>query len=95
LYSLLWHLNGVKRENKKLLVLFGWDDVFHLPFAKKQALKFFKDKDIDFISPSILDWTVNQGYEPGSTNHPSLDGYYAFTNEVLVPKLKDLGWITD
>jgi hypothetical protein len=95
LYSLLWQLNGVKRENKKLLILFGWDDMFSTPFAKNQVIKFLKDKDIDYISSSILDWTIKEGYEPAITSHPQLDGYYAFTNQMLMPKLKELGWITD
>ena len=92
IYSLLWSLNGIKRTNTKLLVVFGWD--IGLPDGcKDKMINFFGLNSIATIEPSILDWTLEQGYEQSSTSHPNEEGYKAFTEEVLEPKLKSLGWI--
>ncbi len=92
IYSLLWSLNGIKRMNTKLLVVFGWDD--GLPVGcKDKMINFFGLNSIAIIEPSILDWTLEQGYEQSSSCHPNDEGYKAFTEEVLEPKLKSLGWI--
>ena len=90
IYSLLLSISGIKRTNNKLLVVFGWDAC--LPF-KDKMIDFFIKNDIDYITPSIFDWTIEQGYKQSSTNHPNKDGYKAFTNEILRPKLKSLDWI--
>ena len=92
IYSLLWSLNGIKRMNTKLLVVFGWDN--GLPDGcKDKMINFFGLNSIATIEPSILDWTLEQGYEQSSSYHPNKEGYKAFTEEVLEPKLKSLGWI--
>ena len=93
LYSILAQLNGVKRDNNKLLVLFGWDGVFTSTDEKRLVMEFLKTKQIDFIEDSIYDWSLSQGHETTSTNHPCEDGYKAYAHDVLVPKLKDLDWI--
>jgi len=93
IYQVVWQLNGVKRENNKLLVLFGWDDLFTSAIEKQNVIKFLKDRDIDYLEDSILEWTVENGHTPDDTEHPSLEGYSAYTQNVLVPKLKSLNWL--
>ena len=93
LYALLSQLNGVKRDNNKLLVLFGWDDIFESHEEKQNVIRFLKDRDIDYLEESILEWSVENKHNTMETYHPEQKGYKAYTHEVLVPKLKDLGWI--
>ena len=93
-YSTLWQLNGVKRNNDKLLVIFGWD--FTGPEEKKEIINFLKEHDIDYIEESILNWTrernfVNKDKTDGL--HPPQEGHKAFTEDVVIPKLNKLKWL--
>jgi len=92
IYPLLWSLNGIKRMNEKLIVVFGWDEGLHNG-CKEKMINFFGLNGIAHIEPSILNWTIENGYKQSSTNHPNTEGYKAFTNEILEPKLQQLGWI--
>jgi hypothetical protein len=92
IYSLLLAISGIKRTNNKLLVVFGWDACVPTP-CKDMMIDFFIKNDIDYIITSIFDWTIEQGYEQSWSYHPGMDGYRAFTNEILEPRLKQLGWI--
>jgi hypothetical protein len=104
IYQVLWQLNGIKRENTKLLVLFGWDGIFEsidLPrsaagttsIEKQNVMKFLKNKDIDYIEDSICEWSIINGYDINDTNHPTDEGYRGFTRKKLMPKLKKLKWL--
>ena len=96
LYTLLLQLNGVKRDNNKLLVLFGWDDIFESPYEKQNVMQFLQDRGIDYLEESILEWSVENNYNTMKTFHPEQAAYIAYTREVLVPKLKSLesiGWL--
>jgi len=93
-YSTLWQLNGVKRNNDKLLVIFGWDFVF--PPEKKEIINFLKEHDIDYIEESILGWsTRHEFFKKGNKNnlHPPQEGYKSFTEGCLLPKLNKLKWL--
>ncbi len=105
IYEMLLQLNGVKRNNDKLLVMFGWNDMFdeHYKFISQtdmaieevpeNVIKYLKKQGIDYIEESIYNWVLGQGYKLDSTNHPLQDGYQAYTNNVLSPKLKQLKWL--
>jgi len=90
IYSILWSLNGVKRRNTKTLVVFGWDNCFH---RKDRVVQFLKENDIDYIEESILEYSHRKGHPDGSTNHPVREGYKDFTQNKLLPKLKELDWL--
>ena len=92
-YQVLWQLNGIKRENTKLLVLFGWNGIFESDIEKQNVMKFLKNKDIDYIEDSICEWSIINGYDINDTNHPTDEGYRGFTRKKLMPKLQELGWL--
>jgi len=89
----LWQLNGIKRENTKLLVLFGWNGIFESDIEKQNVMKFLKNKDIDYIEDSMCEWSIINGHDINDTNHPTDEGYLGFTRKKLMPKLQELGWI--
>ena len=90
LYSILWGLNGIKRQNEKTLVMFGWDSAFH---DKGKVVKFLKDNDIDYIQESIMEYSIRKGHPQQDSNHPVKEGYEDFTQKKLLPKLRKLGWV--
>jgi len=91
MYEQTWAINGIKRNNNKLIVLFGWDLCF--PGESKNVIvKFLKENNIDYIRESIFDWTIKTGYSQSITNHPDRKGYRGFTRKKLMPKLQELGW---
>jgi len=59
----------------------------------ENVIKYLKKQGIDYIEESIYNWVLDQGYKLDSTNHPLQDGYQAYTNNVLSPKLKQLKWL--
>ena len=93
-YNTLWQLNGVKRNNDKLLVMFGWDGCFDNS-EKNEIMKFLKDHGIDYVEESILEWTRRHKFFKKNTDdiHPSQEGYKSFTEDCLLPKLKKLKWL--
>jgi hypothetical protein len=93
-YSTLWQLNGVKRNNDKLLVMFGWDSCWGTS-EKNGVMKFLKEHDIDYIEESILGWTSRHKFFKKNTDdiHPPQAGYKSFTEDCLLPKLKKLKWL--
>jgi len=93
LYTMLLQLNGVKRENTKLLVVFGWDGMFNSNIEKQNVIKFLKNKDIDYIEDSMCDWSITHEHGVNDTHHPTYEGYHAFTRVKLMPKLQELGWL--
>lgn len=90
IYSILWCLNGVKRRNTKTLVMFGWDSCFP---QKDIVVQFLKENDIDYIEESIVEYSRRKGHPTKSSNHPVRNGYKDFTQNKLLPKLQQLGWI--
>ncbi len=91
MYEQTWAINGIKRNNNKLIVLFGWDLCF--PGESKNVIvKFLKENNIDYIRESIFDWAIKAGYSQSITNHPDEKGYRGFTRKKLMPKLQELGW---
>jgi hypothetical protein len=93
-YNTLWQLNGIKRNNDKLLVIFGWDSCF-INSEKNEIMKFLKEHDIDYIEESILGWTHRHKFIKKDTRdmHPPQEGYKSFTEDCLLPKLKKLKWL--
>ena len=107
-YNTLWQLNGIKRNNDKLLVMFGWDSCFERGInqdervninettEKNEIIKFLKEHDIDYIEESILGWSTRHKFFKKGINddiHPPQEGYKSFTEECLLPKLKKLKWL--
>jgi len=104
-YNTLWQLNGIKRNNDKLLVIFGWDSCFERGInqdetineisEKNEIMKFLKEHDIDYIEESILGWSTRHKFlKPHRADiHPPQEGYKSFTEECLLPKLKKLKWL--
>jgi hypothetical protein len=94
MYNTLWQLNGVKRYNDKLLVLFGWDSCF-VNEEKKEIIKFLKENDIDYIEESIQGWSTRHKFFKKDKDdfHPPQQGYKSFTEDCLLPKLKKLKWL--
>tara|TARA_R110002074_G_scaffold117597_1_gene249728 strand:- start:52 stop:747 length:696 start_codon:yes stop_codon:yes gene_type:complete len=90
IYSTLWCLNGIKRRNTRTLAVFGWDSCFP---RKDRVIQFLKENDIDCIEESILEYSHRKGHPDGDTNHPVSAGYKDFTENKLLPKLKELEWI--
>jgi len=92
-YSTLWQLNGVKRNNDKLLVIFGWDFIY--PEEKKEIINFLKEHDIDYIEESIVNWTRRHKFFKKDKDkfHPPQEGYKSFTEGCLLPKLNKLKWL--
>ena len=91
MYEQTWAINGIKRNNNKLIVLFGWDLCFPNE-SKNVIVKFLKENNIDYIRESIFDWAIKAGYSQSITNHPDEKGYRGFTRKKLMPKLQELGW---
>lgn len=101
-YDTLLQLNGVKRDNDKLLVVFGWQDIFstlHMDKPGKilmlEAIKYLEKQGIDYIEESIIDYSKRlYPHKKGLTQwHPPQEGYKSFTENCLLPKLKKLKWI--
>ena len=90
LYGILWCLNGVKRRNTKTLVVFGWDDAL---YKKDRVVQFLKENDIDYIEESIYEYSTRKGHPTKLSNHPMREGYKDFTQNKLLPKLKELDWL--
>jgi hypothetical protein len=95
IYNILWQLNGVKRQNNKLLVVFGWDTCFndYGIGEKNKIVSFLKDCDIDYIEESIYEYSIRKGHKISDTSHPPDSGYKDFTQNRLLPKLKKLNWL--
>jgi hypothetical protein len=93
-YNTVWQLNGVKRNNNKLLVMFGWDSCFENE-EKYRIMEFFKKHGIDYIEESILQWSQRHNFhnENPEDIHPSQEGFKSFTEDCLLSKLKELKWL--
>jgi len=93
-YNTVWQLNGVKRNNNKLLVIFGWDSCFKNE-EKYRIIEFFKKHGIDYIEESILQWSERHNFHNENKDdiHPPQEGFKSFTEGCLLPKLKELKWL--
>ena len=94
-YEMLLQLNGVKRDNDKLLVIFGWKEAmgWNKKNSNENVIKYLKKQGIDYIEEPITDWVQDQGYKLDDTYHPTQKGYQAYTNNVLSQKLRQLKWL--
>ena len=94
-YEMLLQLNGVKRDNDKLLVIFGWKEMmgWDKNNSNENVIKYLKKQGIDYIEEPINDWVQDQGYKLDDFHHPNQKGYQAYTNNVLSQKLRQLKWL--
>ena len=96
IYEQLWSLNGIKKRNPKILVLFGYESAFDdhaINNYRHKIVEFLNENGIDYIEDTILEWAINNGHKQIDELHPDWIGYRAFTKEKLEPKLQQLGWI--
>jgi len=92
LHMMLLSLLSIKSFNKKLLVLVGHEHSFwRKPLSKLYDA--FDKFDIDYIKIGIVEFAKENKYGIEKDGHSTQQGYQAFTNNMLKPKLEQLEWI--
>jgi hypothetical protein len=92
LQELLYSLKTVKQYTDNVLVIIGWDDAIPAEYSNKFT-NFLKCNNIEYIDESILTFTKRNNLPllPDGT-HPSGAAYLAYADNMIVPKIKNLGW---
>lgn len=93
LQELLFCFKVAKKFSKKVLVFLGWDEAVPYEHSKKFT-NFLKDNNIDYISESLVSYTKRNNLPllPDGT-HPGEDAYISYANNMIVPAIKNLGWL--
>lgn len=95
-HVLLSSLLAIKSFNKKMLILFGWNDNWRWGedlSIFKNLLKAFDKFGIEYIDTSIVNYSIDHGHGIEDDGHATQKGYKAFTEKVLRQRLEQLGWI--
>ena len=91
LHQFLFMLVILKKICSRILIIHGQNE-----FLEEEHWTRLKDhlvaKDIDFVEEGMYNWCVRNNLET-QFFHPTNESYGTYTENVLVPKLKDLGWI--
>lgn len=91
LEELLFHLVSANKFTKKLLVIFGWDEVMPEDYMIKFK-QVLTQKNIQFENMSIVTWAKQNNFSFPDGYHPGKEAYKSFANDIVLPKLKTLGW---
>ncbi len=89
LENLLFHLKVVKKYTPNLLVFLGWEQSISDNYREKFFSALVKNK-IDYINEYMCEWCILKNYKMDSYLHPSYDGYEAYANEIIIPKLRQM-----
>ncbi len=102
LQNMLFIFLMIKKMCPRLLVVLGADWMIKKEHWENMK-KFFGEKNIDFVDESIVSWCIDKKLQfledlmesPTShpRGHPTEESVKIYTDEVLLPKLKSLGWI--
>ena len=92
--TFLFMTKVIKKLGQRILIFRAKDDFIsdynHWLFMKD----YFLQNQIEFIEDSIVDWCKNKQLEFYPDNfHPTRNSMHIYTKEILIPKLKSLGWI--
>lgn len=95
LENLLLMFNLIKKLCPRILIIRGSHDInFVTPDHWENMKKFFVKQHIDYVDEAIVDWCKNKDLPFMADNlHPAPEAINIYANEVLYPKLKELGWI--
>lgn len=91
--ELIFMFSIIQKLGAKLLILRGKDDYIKNNHWENMKL-FLLEKNINFINESLVDWCRQNNLEFMIDNyHPTSTSSNIYTKEILMPKLKELGWI--
>lgn len=93
LQELLFCFKVAKQFTDQVLTFVGWDEAIPDNHSKKFT-KFLKDNNIDFIAESLVTHTKanNLKFLPDGT-HPAEEAYVSYADNMIVPVIKNLGWL--
>lgn len=93
LQTLVSTLILLSKSHKKLLIFFGWSNI--LPEKYKSIFaNILRKHEINYIDNPYVDWARSNNKTFRDDTHPSQLAGEQFTDEVILPKLSELGWIT-
>lgn len=91
LQTLLFMFVILKKLCPRLLIMRGRDDFVKEHYWDNMK-KILKEKNIDYIDKSIVDWCVENNLDI-EYHHPTTTSIDIYTTNVLYPKLFSLGWL--
>lgn len=80
---------------KNLLVVYGWESLFVTEKNKKIFNEHLSRHNIPVLSEPYLDWVIREKLTLSDDNHPSMESGQIFAEKVIIPKLKQLGWVNE
>lgn len=86
-------IDSINKNGIKILVLFGWWEVFTQTKNDYMIFDFLDKRNINYIREPITDYAKENGIKLKDRIHPVEEGYKLFTEDLLQPKLKSLNWI--
>jgi hypothetical protein len=95
LETLLANIILLSAKCKNLLVMYGWESIF---FTEKNKNIFYEKllrHNIPVLTESYLDWVIQQNLPLLDDSHPTMESGEIFAEKVIVPKLKELGWLSE
>jgi len=92
LQNLLFMFNIIRKLCPKLLVIKG-NDGFVKTEHWNNMTNFLERKNIAFLNESIYTWCIENGLPIGPDRHPTKESLRVYKDNILIPKLKSLGWI--
>lgn len=93
LQTLVSTLILLSKSHKKLLIFFGWSKMLPVTHNSIFVNTLIKHK-INYIDNPYVDWAKSNNKTFRDDTHPSQLAGEQFTDEVILPKLSELGWIT-
>jgi hypothetical protein len=92
LQSLLFMFNIIKKICPKILIIKGNDD-FVKDIHWNNMTSFLERKNIAFLNESIYTWCIENGLSIGPDSHPTTESLRVYKDNVLIPKLRRVGWL--
>ena len=92
LQNLLFMFVMIKKLCPKLLIIKGNDD-FVKDYHWENITNFLTRKNIDLLNESIYTWCIENGLSIGPDSHPTEESLRVYKDNILIPKLRSLGWI--
>ena len=94
LQLLLFMFIIIKKLCPKILIFRAKNDFVSNKEYWTNLTKHFKENNIEYIDNSIVDWCKDENLDFYPDNfHPTKQSMHIYTQKILYPKLKSLGWI--
>lgn len=77
------------RKLANLVIVVGWKNAL-LPEHSDKFFKILNDRGFDYVSPTILEHSIENNLPLMDTSHPGEQGYISFADNCVIPKLKEL-----